>query len=81
MSRDCEDALANLYNYLDDELDGGTVDRIRAHLGDCPDCDRPFDFEVRLREVIRAKLDEEIPQAMIVRIQTILSVEHGGGTG
>lgn len=75
MSRNCDEALANLYNYLDSELDGVRGDAIRAHLAECGGCDRPFDFERRLREVIKAKLDEDVPDAMIIRIRAILSVE------
>lgn len=75
MSRDCDEALANLYNYLDAELNEARCDEIKAHLADCGGCGRPFDFERRLREVIRAKLDEEVPDAMIVRIRAVLAVE------
>ncbi len=75
MSRDCDEALANLYTYLDVELDEARCDEIKAHLAECGGCDRPFDFERRLREVIRAKLDEEVPEAMIIRIRTVLAYE------
>ncbi len=75
MSRDCDEALANLYNYLDAELNESRCDEIKAHLAECGGCDRPFDFERRLRDVIRAKLDEDVPDAMIIRIRAILSVE------
>lgn len=75
MSRDCDEALANLYTYLDAELEEVRCDEIKAHLAECGGCDRPYDFERRLRDVIRAKLDEEVPDAMIVRIRAVLSVE------
>ena len=75
MSRNCDEALANLYAYLDAELDEARADHIKAHLADCGGCDRPFDFERRLREVIRVKLDEDVPDEFIVRIRTVLSFE------
>lgn len=75
MSRDCDEALANLYQYLDAELEEARCDEIRAHLSECGWCDRPYDFERRLREVIRAKLDEEVPETMIVRLRTVLAYE------
>lgn len=78
MSPNCDEALANLYAYLDAELDEVSAEEIRAHLAECGGCDRPFDFERRLRDVIRAKLDEEVPQEIIVRIKTVISLEARG---
>ena len=75
MSRNCDEALTNLYTYLDAELDEARADHIKAHLSECGGCDRPFDFERRLREVIKAKLDEEVPEEMIVRIRTVIAFE------
>src|SRR5690606_41816567 len=79
MSRNCDEALANLYAYLDAELDEVSAEEIRAHLAECGGCDRPFDFERRLRAGIRAKRDEEVPQELIGRIKTVISVEARGG--
>jgi mycothiol system anti-sigma-R factor len=77
MSRDCncDEALANLYTYLDAEMERAEADRIQAHLDDCGGCDRPFEFERRLREVVRIKLSEEVPETMIIRIRTLLAYE------
>ncbi len=75
MSRDCDEALATLYTYLDAELEEARSEEIKAHLAGCGGCDRPYDFERRLREVIRAKLDEEVPDAMIIRIRAVLAFE------
>lgn len=75
MSRNCDEALANLYAYLDAELEDARADHIKAHLAECGGCDRPFDFERRLREVIKAKLNEDVPDEIIVRIRTVLAYE------
>lgn len=72
---DCDEALAKLYAYLDSELDNADAEKIRTHLAGCGWCDRPFDFERRLREVVRRKLDEEIPESVIIRIRTVLAFE------
>ena len=81
MSRDCDDALANLYNYIDAELDGLDADKVRTHLEACEGCDRPFDFERRLREVIRDRLDEEVPEVFVARLKAALTIEYGPGSG
>jgi anti-sigma factor (TIGR02949 family) len=77
MSRDCDEALNNLYLYLDAELDRESAEKLKSHLGECTGCDAPFDFERRLREVIRTRLDEEVPEVFIIRLKTLLSVETG----
>ncbi len=74
MSDHCDEALANLYTYLDHELDDEQVaERIRFHLDDCPPCGGAFVFEERLRVVVRTKLREEVPPEMLERLRAHLS--------
>lgn len=68
MSRNCDDALANLYLYLDSELDQVSAERIHTHLQACGGCSGPFDFEVRLRAVVRDRLDVEVPEEVVARL-------------
>ena len=52
----CDDALHELYGYLDGEL---TVERritIQHHLDDCPPCYEAFDFEAELPRLPTGKL-------------------------
>jgi mycothiol system anti-sigma-R factor len=79
MSRDCEQALANLYSYLDSELEPESSARVKAHLEACDGCDAPFDFELRLRQVIRGRLGEELPEVVLVRLRAMLAVETAAG--
>jgi mycothiol system anti-sigma-R factor len=81
MSKDCDEALANLYTYLDAELDGATTDRIRAHLDECSGCNRPFDFEERLKSVVKERLDEEVPDEFVAKLQQALDEEARTGSG
>jgi len=72
MSRNCDDALANLYLYLDSELDRVSAERIRTHLQACGGCSGPFDFELRLRAVVRDRLDVEVPEEVVTRLWVAL---------
>ncbi len=81
MSKDCEEALANLYTYLDAELDGATSERIRAHLDECSGCHRPFDFEAKLKSVVKERLDEEVPDAFVAKLHEALEEEARAGSG
>jgi mycothiol system anti-sigma-R factor len=78
MSDYCDEALANLYTFLDGEMDDDTaVDRIRAHLSECPPCGNVFTFEERLRIVVRNHLREEVPASMIERLRVVIRTESG----
>ena len=39
---DCDEVLADVYLYLDDESDPAVKERIRAHIDDCAPCLRQF---------------------------------------
>ena len=71
----CDDALHELYGYLDGEL---TVERritIQHHLDDCPPCYEAFDFEAELRIVIARKCTEKVPESLKQRIAEAISQE------
>ncbi len=65
----CEEALAEVYTYLDGELTDEKRQLIAAHLEGCNPCVEVFDFEAELRMVIstRAKTDD-CPEALRLRI-------------
>ncbi len=75
MSKDCDEALENLYLYLDSELDSFSSARIRSHLDDCKGCGPLFDFEGRLKTVVKERLDEDVPDAVVDRVRTALREE------
>lgn len=75
MSRDCDEALANLYLYLDSELDGVSTVRIKEHLEACGGCSGPFEFERRLKAVVRERLNEEVPEEIVIRLWEALRAE------
>ena len=65
---ECDDALHELYGYLDGEL---TVERrmkIQHHLDDCPPCYEAYDFEAELRIVIAHGCREQVPESLRRRI-------------
>jgi len=76
--RNCDEALTNLYQYLDREMDSANSERIRAHLVDCSGCFDIFEFEVRLKVVVRERLSEEVPPAFIERLRAALARESVG---
>jgi mycothiol system anti-sigma-R factor len=72
---DCEDALHELYGYLDGELTDERRTAIQAHLDHCQPCAEPYDFEAELRLVIRKKCAEEVPPSLMEKVRTALDRE------
>jgi mycothiol system anti-sigma-R factor len=70
---DCEDALHELYGFLDGELTDDRRKLIQHHLDDCQPCAEPYDFEAELRDVIRRKCQEQVPDTLREKIRTALS--------
>ncbi len=75
MSTDCDEALENLYLYLDSELDTVSSEKIRAHLEVCKGCGPMFDFEGRLKTVVRDRLDEDVPDSVVDKVRKALREE------
>ena len=76
---DCQQALAEIYSYLDGEL---TVQRrtiIRTHLDACSPCGDRYTFETELRQVVSMRCQEKVPDALRARIAEALANELGGG--
>ncbi len=73
MSDHCDEALANLYAFLDDEMEDARVtSRIQQHLTDCPPCGGAFHFERRLKVVVRERLHEEVPVRVLERLRVVI---------
>jgi mycothiol system anti-sigma-R factor len=70
----CDDALHELYTFLDGQLDDARRQAIQHHLDDCPPCYEAFDFEIELRVVIAKKCHETVPDHLKQRIAD--AIEH-----
>ncbi|HUF14735.1 MAG TPA: zf-HC2 domain-containing protein [Acidimicrobiia bacterium] len=75
MSQKCNDAQGRLYQYLDAELDESTFASVRSHLDDCSGCFDSFDFERRLKIVIRNHLGEDMPESLEEKVKALIREE------
>ena len=74
----CQEALAELYTYLDGEL---TIERrtlIRTHLDLCLPCGDRYTFETELRQVVSMRCQESVPESLRLRIADALRRELEG---
>ena len=69
---DCNEALHELYSFLDGHLTNERRTVISHHLDECGPCLEAFDFEAELKQVIAQKCREEVPQELRDRIAAAL---------
>jgi mycothiol system anti-sigma-R factor len=77
---DCEDALHELYGFLDGELNEERRTAIQRHLDGCQPCAEPYDFEAELRMVVRRKCQEPVPESLRLKVREALEAESQGET-
>jgi mycothiol system anti-sigma-R factor len=68
----CEDVLAELYQYLDHEVDEATGEKIDHHLKHCRECFSRAEFEKLLRGRVADTGIEEVPDDVQQRIRSLL---------
>lgn len=84
----CEEALAEVYSYLDGELTDAKRQFIASHLDSCSPCYEAFDFEAELRMVVSSKAKaDQVPEELRIRISQkishlrIVRSDEGAGGG
>ena len=74
----CDDALSELYGYLDGELNDVVVAKVEAHLQHCSPCLEAFDFEAELRRVVSTKCRDKMPDEMRAKIFAVIERLEAG---
>jgi mycothiol system anti-sigma-R factor len=75
MNTGCEHAIEYVYHYLDQELTFTRRTRIRWHLRRCHGCCDAFDFETKLKSVIRERGRDEPPPELFDRLRALIHEE------
>ena len=74
-SVDCEEAVHELYNYLDGTLTEERRTEIRVHLDWCGPCNGAAEFEAELRKVIANRCKDRVPDSLIARVAAAIDEE------
>ena len=70
---DCQEVLAAVYTFLDDEADDATCAKVRQHLDECAPCLARFGVEQRLKELIHRSCGcDPVPDELRVRVVTAI---------
>lgn len=75
MSDPCEEALHELYHFLDGELTDQRRQLISTHLDDCTSCLGAFDFEAEIRNVVAQRCRDTVPESLRERIARAIGHE------
>jgi mycothiol system anti-sigma-R factor len=66
---DCREVLDRVYEYLDGEMTGDDIDKIRQHLTECSPCLSEYDLDVALKALVRRSCGcEQAPEELRARI-------------
>lgn len=68
----CDHAIAQLYFYLDGEISWIKRRRVQRHLNTCRLCTGAFDFESRLKSIVRERCQEEARPELLDRLRSLL---------
>jgi mycothiol system anti-sigma-R factor len=72
-SVECQEYLAEVHEFLDDELGGERRTVVQLHLERCGSCLDAYDFEAELRVVVSSCCrEQELPQGLRDRIAALL---------
>jgi len=75
---DCDEAVHELYHYLDGELTEERRRLIAVHLDLCAPCAHAVGFEAELRQVIAQRCTDRVPDSLLQRVAAAIDEEQQG---
>ncbi len=75
----CEEMREHLYEFLDSEMSGSDLARLRRHIEECPTCREATDVETHIRMLLRRSCREVAPSTLRLRVITQIGVLRAGG--
>ncbi|MDR2380858.1 MAG: mycothiol system anti-sigma-R factor [Bifidobacteriaceae bacterium] len=64
----CEEVVARVHRFIDDELHGGELIAMLQHLEGCESCSHEADVHIRLKGLVRRACTEAAPDHLRHRI-------------
>ena len=65
----CADFLERIVFLLDDELDGGEVAEVKAHLEECAPCLQSYDLQRTVKALVARSCTERAPESLRQRVR------------
>jgi mycothiol system anti-sigma-R factor len=73
-ARDCAEILAQLYLFLDHEIDDASCLEIREHLDECHPCLEKYDLDRVVKALVQRSCSEAAPEPLRERV--LLSIHE-----
>ncbi len=64
----CDEALDNLYLFLDQEIDTASIEDIQAHIDNCSSCLTAYDVERVVKALVSRSCSEKAPEPLRERV-------------
>jgi mycothiol system anti-sigma-R factor len=61
---ECADVMPRLYEFIDNELELGELEAMRAHMEGCESCTYDYDVRTKLKTVVREACFEPAPDEL-----------------
>lgn len=68
----CEQAMRQLWEYLDGTVEGARLEELERHLERCRRCCAEIEFAEELRDFVRKSGEEEVPAEVLDRLNATL---------
>ena len=65
---DCNQALENLYLFLDREIDTASCEEIQSHIDDCSSCLTAYDLEKLVKTLVSRSCAEVAPEPLRAKV-------------
>jgi mycothiol system anti-sigma-R factor len=65
----CADFLERIVCLLDNELDGGQVAEVKAHLEECAPCLQSYDLQRQVKALVARSCMEHAPESLRERVR------------
>jgi mycothiol system anti-sigma-R factor len=65
----CADFLERIVCLLDNELDGGQVAEVKAHLDECAPCLQSYDLQRTVKALVARSCHEQAPDSLRERVR------------
>lgn len=64
----CDEALENLYLFIDQEIDTASIEEIQAHIDHCSSCLNVYDLERVVKALVSRSCKETAPDPLRERV-------------
>jgi len=64
----CDEALENLYFFLDEEIDTASIEEIQAHIDNCSSCLNVYDLERVVKALVSRSCAEKAPEPLRAKV-------------